>query len=501
MRCRHDYVYARGMMHCRKCNKQIEPRIGRQRRRHVKKTVVIVLLAVMTVGAFFGLPYLESIGAISMQAVWVVFDTVTDEIELVDANPASEPGARHTDDFSQVGRGDNADSDSTVTPNQSDQTGAPPNTAITENEPPTTIQAEPPGPVSIPIPLPEINIKNPITSPTQVSDGEALQESRLLMLDLINEERGKRGLNPVSMGTNAAAQAHADDLLAGCTAGHWGTDGLKPYMRYSLVGGYQHNAENVSGLDYCVGYGYVSVTPAEGVREAMSGLMTSPGHRDNILDPRHASVNIGVANDGYNTMVVQHFEYDYVNFESLPEIDGGMASFAAIVAPSLNFDDYGVTLYYDPPPHSLEQGQLSRTYCYDLGEPIASIRPALSGGWEYTEDAWSSRLSDCPNPYDVPASMPAPSSPQEAELHHEEAKRQSNMASQGAYISKVVPWYTANDWKVSGDRFEMKVKIADLLHHYGPGVYTFSIGGFIGDDYISLSEYSVFHDIEIPGER
>ena len=47
----------------------------------------------------------------------------------------------------------------------------------------------------------------------------------------------------------------------------------------------------------------------------------------------------------------------------------------------------------------------------------------------------------------------------------------------------------------------MKVKIADLLQHYGPGVYTFSMGGFIGDDYISLSEYSVFHDIEIPGER
>ena len=29
-------------------------------------------------------------------------------------------------------------------------------------------------------------------------------------------------------------------------------DGLKPYMRYSLAGGYQANGENGSGLNYCI---------------------------------------------------------------------------------------------------------------------------------------------------------------------------------------------------------------------------------------------------------
>ena len=144
----------------------------------------------------------------------------------------------------------------------------------------------------------------------------AIEESRLLMLELINGERVRAGLNMVAMGNNSAAQTHADNILEGCSASHWGLDGLKPYMRYTLDGGYQSNAENVHGARYCAGTGLSPETPNEGVREAMWGLMASPGHRDNVLDPNHALVNIGIAHDGYNTMVVQHFEYDVVQFEN-----------------------------------------------------------------------------------------------------------------------------------------------------------------------------------------
>ena len=70
-----------------------------------------------------------------------------------------------------------------------------------------------------------------------------------LMLRLINEERDGAGLEPVEMGENLAAQLHAESSLANCTSSHWGSDGLKPYMRYSLAGGYQSNAENGHGSD------------------------------------------------------------------------------------------------------------------------------------------------------------------------------------------------------------------------------------------------------------
>ena len=68
-------------------------------------------------------------------------------------------------------------------------------------------------------------------------------DQKRLMLELINEERTRAGLNPVTMGDNAAAQLHAEAALEGCFSSHWGLHGLKPYMRYSLAGGYQSSGE------------------------------------------------------------------------------------------------------------------------------------------------------------------------------------------------------------------------------------------------------------------
>ena len=72
------------------------------------------------------------------------------------------------------------------------------------------------------------------------------------MLEKINFERTKAGVPIVELGDNVAAQLHAESALENCYASHWGIDGLKPYMRYSLAGGYQSNAENGHGSDYCI---------------------------------------------------------------------------------------------------------------------------------------------------------------------------------------------------------------------------------------------------------
>ena len=77
-------------------------------------------------------------------------------------------------------------------------------------------------------------------------------EVKQYMLHLINEERKLAGVPPVALGDNIAAQLHAESALTNCFASHWGIDGLKPYMRYSLAGGYQSNSENGSGSDYCI---------------------------------------------------------------------------------------------------------------------------------------------------------------------------------------------------------------------------------------------------------
>jgi len=76
-------------------------------------------------------------------------------------------------------------------------------------------------------------------------------EEKRYMLELVNDERNVMGLTPLVLGSNVAAQLHAEALSDECFLSHWGLDGLKPYMRYSLAGGYQANAENVAGSSYC----------------------------------------------------------------------------------------------------------------------------------------------------------------------------------------------------------------------------------------------------------
>ena len=107
------------------------------------------------------------------------------------------------------------------------------------------------------------------------------------MLELINAERAKAGVPPVVLGDNIAAQLHAEAFLENCFSSHYGLDGLKSYMRYSLAGGYQSNRESVSGLNYCIkpqeNYQPLGSIEQE-IREVINRFMNI-GTQANLLGP------------------------------------------------------------------------------------------------------------------------------------------------------------------------------------------------------------------------
>ena len=146
--------------------------------------------------------------------------------------------------------------------------------------------------------------------------------------------------------------------------------------------------------------------------------MASPGHRKNILNPTHRKLNIGIARDDYNIALVQHFEVDYMRYDSMPEVSAdGVLSLAGRLVNGAHIshrNDLGVQIYYDPPPHPLARGQLSRTYCYSTGLRVASLRPPLEPGWFYDSHSYTYAPHPCPDPYDVSADAPGPKSAQEA---------------------------------------------------------------------------------------
>ncbi len=321
------------------------------------------------------------------------------------------------------------------------------------------------------------------------------------MLELINDERVSAGLNPVVLGNNAAAQLHAEASLENCFSSHWGVDGLKPYMRYSLAGGYQSNGENVSGLGYCIkaSDGYRANNGAmQEIRQAMDGFMDSPGHRDNILRPRHKKINIGLAWDRYNFKVVQHFEGDYVEYDQLPAMDKGNLRIAGTLKNGAQFDNSlysGVQVYYDQPPQTLSRGQVGRTYCYDNGLLVASLRQPLSGGWFYDEDEFIQTHMPCPDPYNVSPNARAAQSHNEAHSIWLAAYRES-LTRQLQTIT--VPWITAQKWADNGKEFSIEADLSNVLAKHGDGVYSIVIwGGIHGEDAV-ISEFSIFHGVTPP---
>ena len=117
-------------------------------------------------------------------------------------------------------------------------------------------------------------------------------------LDKINEDREKNNFKPVVLSSNSAAQSHANDVFSQKIISHWMSNGEKPYMTYTNFGGPGSVSQNVA-ISYCSGYG-CSMDPINEIERAEYSMMHDDassdwGHRDNIVQPYHARVSIGIS--------------------------------------------------------------------------------------------------------------------------------------------------------------------------------------------------------------
>ena len=244
-----------------------------------------------------------------------------------------------------------------------------------------------------PSPAPAPEPVKPPTTPTVPSapvEQPVYKHSELVTyaLELINRDREANGLAPITLGSNMAAQKHAEERLANEYGSHWGIDGLKPYMRYTLAGGENYEAEN-GFFTETIWYGGRDPSyrrdPKEMLEQAQQGLMASPSHRKNILDKWHKKVNLGIAYDNERLDLVQQFEGDYIDFSDPPSISGSILSVTGEV--TLGTIE-NISLYYDPLPQPLSPDQLDAPpydYAYGLGEDIGTILPPLPPGLYYID--------------------------------------------------------------------------------------------------------------------
>ena len=92
------------------------------------------------------------------------------------------------------------------------------------------------------------------------------------LLGLVNEARKEAGAPPVSLGTNGAAQLHAEQAVEECLSAHWDRYWLKPYMRHSLMGGHGFNREVTATVWSCDdSFAWYRGGPSKNMKRSNSG--------------------------------------------------------------------------------------------------------------------------------------------------------------------------------------------------------------------------------------
>jgi|GEM_PF-2555209 len=121
-----------------------------------------------------------------------------------------------------------------------------------------------------------------------------LSTAELELIDLINEERAARDLDPVLLRTdlNCAAERHSDDIGESRSCSHDGSDGSTPSSRVNDCGGPGWSGEIVA-----CGQG----TP----RAAVDAWIGSPGHNQIMFTPGQKTIGVAVHNNFWTAIFDQ----------------------------------------------------------------------------------------------------------------------------------------------------------------------------------------------------
>src|SRR5436190_19393083 len=128
--------------------------------------------------------------------------------------------------------------------------------------------------------------------------------AREQLLRMVNEERSQAGLGKLELDGLACnvASDHALDMAKGEFLSNWGSDGRRPYQRYSFAGGTDAVQENASSAG-----NILSLAPTGVLKDLhdmhLSMLNEKPpndGHRQTILFPVHTHVGFGIALQGFH---------------------------------------------------------------------------------------------------------------------------------------------------------------------------------------------------------
>ncbi len=218
-----------------------------------------------------------------------------------------------------------------------------------------------------------------ITTTVQQSN---MQQAQLVnyTLALINRDRANYSLPPVTLSYEPSAQQHADSMFNYYYISHWDIYGMKPYMRYALLGGLGAVSENIAFEQSSVCFASIcsgNINPQAALQQMEHNFVYNDsaccqnGHRDNILNPYHNQVSIGIAYNGGRIYLVQDFIDNYTQWNSnAPSYSNGEVFLSG------NTTQYtlsSITVSDDALVRNMTQAQLNATFSYGYGAEVAGV--------------------------------------------------------------------------------------------------------------------------------
>ncbi len=214
--------------------------------------------------------------------------------------------------------------------------------------------------------------------------------AREQLLRMVNEERSQAGLSKLELDGLACnvASDHARDMAKGEFLSHWGSDGRKPYHRYSFAGGTDAVQENASSAD-----NIQSLAPTGVLKDLhdmhLSMLNEKPpndGHRRTILFPVHTHVGFGIALQGFHLRLAELYVAKYVRVDPIPQRVKPKQS-VLLSGRVLNPENElaGVDVYYEPLPTPPQIEWLRVARSYGMPDERESFQPRLPAGLLYTD--------------------------------------------------------------------------------------------------------------------
>lgn len=223
------------------------------------------------------------------------------------------------------------------------------------------------------------------------------------LLRLVNRDRKQFGLAPVELDTFASdvADNYCRQQIREKTSGHFGIDGLTPYMRYAFAGGNDSVSENAAAWSATFSFGARALY--EMMHRSQDAMMNEvaphDGHRRTILDPHATHVGIGLAWERGEFRIVQEFIRRYLTWShAMPRNAVVGEKVTCSARPVAGYKVEAITVHHEPFPQTLSAVLVNSIETYSLPDKrkefLPRLKPAefrrtVNGGLEQYSERYS----------------------------------------------------------------------------------------------------------------